>query len=37
MHRMVFHEITKKAIQEAGEEPRDIDMGLGTPRRPGAP
>jgi DNA topoisomerase I len=26
--RMVFHEITKKAIAEAVEHPRDIDMGL---------
>jgi DNA topoisomerase I len=26
--RMVFHEITKKAIQAAVEHPRDIDMGL---------
>jgi DNA topoisomerase-1 len=28
VRRMVFHEITKKAIQEAIEHTRDIDMGL---------
>nr|MCU0698754.1 toprim domain-containing protein [Myxococcaceae bacterium] len=26
--RMVFHEITRKAIEEAVSHPRDIDMGL---------
>jgi DNA topoisomerase I len=28
VHRMVFHEITKKAIAEAVAKPRDLDMGL---------
>jgi len=28
VHRMVFHEITKKAIQEAIKKPRDIDRRL---------
>lgn len=28
VRRMVFHEITKRAIQEAVENSRDIDMGL---------
>jgi DNA topoisomerase-1 len=28
VRRMVFHEITRKAIAEAVERPRDIDMGL---------
>ena len=27
-HRMVFHEITKKAIADAVKRPREIDMGL---------
>ena len=27
-HRMVFHEINKKSIQEAVDNPRDIDYGL---------
>jgi DNA topoisomerase-1 len=28
VHRMVFHEITKKAITEAVDQSRDLDMGL---------
>ena len=28
VHRVVFHEITKKAIQEAVEHPRDLSMDL---------
>jgi DNA topoisomerase-1 len=28
VHRLVFHEITKEAIQSALETPRDIDQGL---------
>jgi DNA topoisomerase-1 len=28
VHRLVFHEITKDAIQEALESPRDVDEGL---------
>lgn len=28
VHRVVFHEITKKAIQEAIEHPRDVSMDL---------
>jgi DNA topoisomerase-1 len=28
VHRLVFHEITKDAIQEALESPRDVDQGL---------
>ncbi|MEX2315774.1 MAG: type I DNA topoisomerase [Pirellulales bacterium] len=28
VHRLVFHEITKEAIQEALESPRDVDDGL---------
>ena len=28
VHRMVFHEITKAAIQEAVENPRDLDRRL---------
>ena len=28
VHRVVFHEITKKAVQEAFKEPRDLDLHL---------
>ena len=28
MHRLVFHEITKDAIQEGASLPRDVDDGL---------
>ena len=34
--RMVFHEITKPAIQAAVANPREIDRTWSTPRRPGA-
>ncbi len=35
VRRMVFHEITREAIQAAVNQTRDIDMRWSTPRRPG--
>ncbi|MDQ0941729.1 DNA topoisomerase IA [Streptomyces sp. V1I1] len=35
VHRMVFHEITKDAIREAVENPRELNKRMG--RRPGDP
>ena len=41
VHRVVFHEITKRAIQEAVQHPRDISYGTGQcpagAPRPGLP